>query len=166
MYTVSGIRTSNPTHRATVDLRLRPHGHRDMPQSRTVQTVHFTEHFKNTGYSFGPSLFQSFSTLSVFRTKYLGWLINDELKGYGSNRSLIEVLFHHLRGAPEETKESQKICCTGWDSNQAPPKQMHTATPLHQPITNDSNDNNNSNSYRLFINAKYVYPRTTAYLLH
>jgi len=39
MHTVGGIGTSKPTHRAAVDLRLRPHGHRDLPQSRTVQFI-------------------------------------------------------------------------------------------------------------------------------
>jgi hypothetical protein len=66
IHTVSGIRTSNPTHRAAAVLRLTPHGHRDLPQNRTVKTVYFIEHFKTISFevfSFGPSLFLCFSTL-------------------------------------------------------------------------------------------------------
>ena len=119
------------------DLRLTPHGHRDLPQRRTVHSVYFTEHFKTIGYSFGPSLLFSFSTLLVSRIKYRRCLINDKLKGYGGDRALNEVLFRHLQGATEETKESQKSCCTGWDSNQAPPKasaNSNTSTPAYYQL--------------------------------
>jgi hypothetical protein len=85
------------------------------------------------------------------------------LKRYGSDRALIEVLFGHLQGAPEEKKVKRAVVLAEIQTRHLQ-KQAQTATPLHQPITNNSNENNNSNSYRLFINAKH--PRTVVYLSH